>query len=375
MSTPVQSEATISTGDRKECNLLARLSARLREAFLASVPRNQPVALIDYPDSMNCGDHAIWLGEKALLKQIDLIPVYQCTAQNYHRDTMAAQLGNGTILLHGGGNFGDRYRLYHEFRLRVLCEFPNNKIVIGPQQVTFLNNTNLRRTAEALAAHPDVTLLSRGVVAHHLMQQYFGGTSKILLAPDMAFALGPQTPIGEPHYDVVWISRTDREKASGNAMDDLLGFAKTEEEVLTLPPFDDKITLVLSSKRVGRAVLLTDWYGLGATAQETLITLRNLDYDKKSKIYFDRARFLLSLGHVVITDRLHGHILCLMLGKPHIFLNNDSGKNWNFYDTWTRESPLCRVACNPKEALDLARAAMPKLRALSPVDARNWSWF
>ena len=49
---------------------------------------------------------------------------------------------------------------------------------------------------------------------------------------------------------------------------------------------------------------------------------------------------LLSRGRRVITDRLHGHILCLLLGLPHTLLPEKHGKIRNFYETWTRSCAL-----------------------------------
>jgi pyruvyl transferase EpsO len=80
---------------------------------------------------------------------------------------------------------------------------------------------------------------------------------------------------------------------------------------------------------------------------------------------------VLSLGRIVITDRLHGHIFCLMLGIPHILLNDDLGKNWNFYESWTRQADLCRLARTPAEAWSLARNALPKLKEWN---GGAWSW-
>jgi pyruvyl transferase EpsO len=37
----------------------------------------------------------------------------------------------------------------------------------------------------------------------------------------------------------------------------------------------------------------------------------------------------------VVTDRLHAHILCLLLGIPHAVLDNSYGKLTRFLDAWT----------------------------------------
>lgn len=126
---------------------------------------------------------------------------------------MAERLGDGVILMHGGGDFGDLYALYHELRLRVIEDFPDNKVVMLPQQAMFLSNAYLDRTRTLMARHRDITLFARDVVTRHLIVQHFGDHAQALMAPDMAFALGPHTRVCAPSYDIVWLARTDREKA------------------------------------------------------------------------------------------------------------------------------------------------------------------
>ena len=64
---------------------------------------------------------------------------------------------------------------------------------------------------------------------------------------------------------------------------------------------------------------------------------------------------MLSRGKVIITDRLHGHILSLLLGIEHIVLDNNYGKLSSFYESWTRASDLAHWARSPEEAAALAR--------------------
>jgi len=47
-----------------------------------------------------------------------------------------------------------------------------------------------------------------------MFTRYFGPAAHVELAPDMAFLLGPQTRPREALYDIVWIARTDQERAS-----------------------------------------------------------------------------------------------------------------------------------------------------------------
>jgi exopolysaccharide biosynthesis predicted pyruvyltransferase EpsI len=357
-------------GDMASTDLVSLYITRLRESFAPVIPRDRPAALVDFPDSTNCGDHAIWLGEKRLLSDLAVPIAYECSAQNYDREAMAARIGDGTILLQGGGNFGDRYPVHHEFRLRLLQDFPKNKVILFPQQVTFLDNDHLQRTADFLAGHSDVTLFARGIVAEHMFTRYFGNMARVELAPDMSFMLGPQSRPREPAYDIVWIARTDQERANDQT-EVAARLSSQGAEKYVLPRFPDGVEINFVVKQRPPTVFLTDWFSLFFENEDARLGYQRLGFDARGEATIARALHILSLGRVVITDRLHGHLFCLLLGIPHVFLNNDSGKNWNFYETWTRESPLCRLASNPAEAWSLARNAVTKLKEST---GGEWSW-
>lgn len=50
----------------------------------------------------------------------------------------------------------------------------------------------------------------------------------------------------------------------------------------------------------------------------------------------------LSKGKVVVTGRLHAHILSVLMTKPHILLDNSYGKLQGFYDAWTKDLAIAR---------------------------------
>ena len=53
---------------------------------------------------------------------------------------------------------------------------------------------------------------------------------------------------------------------------------------------------------------------------------------------------LLCSASVVVTDRLHAHVLSLLLGIPHVVTDNVSGKIRSFHETWTSDSELATWA-------------------------------
>lgn len=65
---------------------------------------------------------------------------------------------------------------------------------------------------------------------------------------------------------------------------------------------------------------------------------------------------------LVITNRLHGHILCLLLKIPHVFLPNSYHKNELFYQTWTHQISFFRFVKKPHEV----KSAVEELLGLYP---------
>jgi exopolysaccharide biosynthesis predicted pyruvyltransferase EpsI len=56
----------------------------------------------------------------------------------------------------------------------------------------------------------------------------------------------------------------------------------------------------------------------------------------------------------VITDRLHGHILCALLGIPHVLVDDRYGKVGSFFSSWTSDLRTARFARDPGQAASLA---------------------
>jgi exopolysaccharide biosynthesis predicted pyruvyltransferase EpsI len=348
---------------------LARLRRTIVDTFRPLLDPAYPVALIDFPDSLNSGDHSIWLGEKALLDELQIEAVYQCSAATYSKFELATTVGSGTICMHGGGNFGDIYSLYHYFRLQVLKDFPQNPIVVFPQTIMFFSDEAMQNSVDAFSKHGNVTLAARDVLSLHILQRSFGHAAQVVLAPDMAVMLGELQRSCTPEYDVVCVSRTDLEGIYGPTIATVAGLTPLRQTKLDLGIFDDHLGITANAAVSGSRFLLSDWYQMRLPDQKALDAHQGLTFDQRSRVWVNRAVRLLSLGRVVVTDRLHGHILCTLAGIPHVLLNNSYGKNISYYETWSRPSRLCRLAATPPDAWSLAQ----QLLAHSPFAPTQFS--
>ena len=78
-------------------------------------------------------------------------------------------------------------------------------------------------------------------------------------------------------------------------------------------------------------------------------------YDTLAAQRVERGCRILARGRVVVADRLHGHILSLLMGLPNVVLDNSYGKTRAVYETWTARCELATWADSPDEALAAAR--------------------
>lgn len=316
-----------------------RLRAGLEQTVRPLVAGVDRFALIDAPNYPNPGDSAIYLGQLACFRALGLPrPRFVCDFRTYDRAEVAQRLGpSGTIMLTGGGSFGDLWPTAQALREEIVRSFPDNPIIQLPQSIHFERGDALRRARALLNRHPGLTLLVRDRRSLDIARNEFRAPS--LLCPDMAFALGPLARPVPVERSVLWLLRTDKE-ALGDASP-----IESEARVdwLDEPPMRLR---ALSYRLIGawRRKPLRRLARLGLTRLYAPLAQRRLR----------RGLETLASAQVVITDRLHGHILSLLLGIPHVVLDNSYGKLSSFHDTWMTEVDDVHWAASPAKALAIA---------------------
>jgi exopolysaccharide biosynthesis predicted pyruvyltransferase EpsI len=84
-------------------------------------------------------------------------------------------------------------------------------------------------------------------------------------------------------------------------------------------------------------------------------------YRRHAQATVDDALRVVDSADVVVSDRLHAHVLCTMLGIPHVMLDTRYGKVRAFVETWTYGNNLVELADSASLALDQARRLLPAL--------------
>ena len=319
-----------------------RALAVLREVVAPHAGR--PWALIDFPEYANAGDSAIWLGNLAGLKDVGMPPpAYTCDKRTFRRDVLAHRVKDGLILVHGGGNFGDVYRSHQRLREDVVAWFPHNPVIQLPQSIHFTADEPRERARQILRTHPRYLLLVRDEPSLSVARPVLGLEAR--LCPDLAMCLGSQAARRRGGEGIVWLARGDAWRRHAPI--------ETDSRVTV----SDWPKERLSAHRVWASTLRRGIrMGLGGLLP--LDPSLSRTSDRIARTRFDRALDWLGRADVVVTDRLHGHVLSLLLGTPHVLLNDRTGKVHALHAAWTRDVATIRTADDPAEALDLARGLL-----------------
>jgi exopolysaccharide biosynthesis predicted pyruvyltransferase EpsI len=304
--------------------LIATLQRATEEVVRPLISPNEPVALLDFPSYANVGDSAIWLGELSWLRRWQKVPVYTCDILTYNPLTLARRIGRGTILLSGGGNFGDLYEHHQRFRESVVAAFPHNRIVQLAQTVCFRSQGALARARAVFNAHPDVIILVRDQRSLDVVSNSF--QARAALCPDLAFGLGALTRAPARRSGEIRLLRRDLESAAPGVSED--GSVDWGE-----------------SDPAGVAAWLNSRlrYLYGRHPRALIAGLLARLYARLAQDRLQRGLQLLTTGETVLTDRLHAHILCVLLGIPHVLRADRFGKVSDFVNTWTRDCELVQV--------------------------------
>lgn len=273
----------------------------------------------------NIGDVLIWEGTECFLKRNNIRCVYRASKDTYLRNKVPEGI---TIILQGGGNFGDLWLPHQQFRLEVIQNHPKNKIVILPQTVYYESETIMAREAAIMAAHPDLTICARDSHTERLLKEHF--SNPVIMLPDMAFCIShkklmklsvPMT-IGKS----LFVKRGDKELSGIDYS--LYVSSKVEEH--------DWPSYERVSKQMTRYSIL--YYYRPKLSRCGLGWLPDFYANHFLRPHYVKMGVqFLSAYDYIYTTRLHVAILSTLLHKPCMFFDNSYGKNSSFFNTWLKD--------------------------------------
>ncbi len=315
----------------------SRMSAEIDRCLSPLLEGYRSYALLDFPDHMNIGDSAIYAGELAILDRQFGVPAALVTTYHHPVEPVAAFSTDTVILLHGGGNFGDIWGPHQLYREAVLDACRDHKVIQLPQSIHFSDETARGRTARAIAAHPDFTLLVRDKPSFALAQNFFD--CQTLMCPDMAFGLTPVTPPKVPiRHEILCLMREDHERVADVDPDGFVSLGHVADWPVDMDSLSSLSRVVL---RFGEHLPIAR------------MRRREQFYRIRARAQTRRGFRMIAAAERVVTDRLHGHIMSCLLNKPHVVLDNSYGKVSNFIEAWPSDSYTRRAT-----DLKTARAAL-----------------
>ena len=298
-----------------------------------------PVALVDFPLHDNAGDSLIYLGERTYLRELETPIRYQTSAGRYRAADLAALHPDGPILLHGGGNFGDRWALFQHFRERVIADFPDRRIIQLPQSIE-MSRESAARVRAAYLAHPDLTVLLRDTRSLRLATELLPGVT-VAHCPDLAFG-HRTTRRGRPRVDILEVRRRDSE-STGERLLSHTGRWSHETVDWSYSPIEKLAwNLAKAPGSVARRV--------PATLPRFYRAFVDPGYGVAARTLVRSAERTLLRGRIVVTDRLHAAVLATLLGRPVVARDNANGKLAAMFGDVLGRFPLARFACTAAEA-------------------------
>lgn len=330
---------------------------------LKKVIGKQDICLLDLPNYFNPGDQLIWEGEERMIKRMKRKIRYR---SSYYFFDASKITENMCILLHGGGNFGDLYTQHHNFKESIIKRFPKNKIIILSSTVHFSRMSRLRASAQIFSQNPNVTIFARDLNSLAILDKYFKN-SKHFLVPDAAFAVTNIKRVKRKlsGKKIFFLLRTDSEKTEleKNSLNFINNLSVSDWKIFNQHSLFGSIHWWVTNLN---KFLLKVWsvhahwnnkhdvYGLIKLAsRETQI-----QYSVKFLSQFD----------LIITTRLHGHILACLLGIPNILVDNSYSKNRDFFNTWMLDNTQQSYFANSIHEVDMI------LRSKFPEFLKNESF-
>jgi exopolysaccharide biosynthesis predicted pyruvyltransferase EpsI len=321
----------VANDPRHAC--LSKMRQRHDEAlhpYLLQSPSPDHILLVDPAYHSNVGDHMITLGELQFLQRYvsslsndtTLPTLSQCSyiqAGGYvpscevEIPRLAALYDRPVAIWHGGGNWGDLWRRAQEPRIASLRNLLGHGYTVLTMPNSWYYQDQRLEQQDVVQIRANVVEGGRGAsgTAGRLVFcwreefSYQQGATLLpfatnVLVPDIAFQLGPYAPIRPPKgqmVDVVLLLRDDHESVVGERSRSGI------RSVLNGVPNGQDVTFSI-----------VDWND------------RLVRFDSRDFFFTPTAIQLLSMGRVVICDRLHAAILAYLMGVPFIYLDQISGK-------------------------------------------------
>jgi len=264
-------------------------------SFLRYLYKNKSkIIFLSTPEHGNLGDHAITIAiNKILADKYPDKKILEFSFNKYNERKIDIQkvINNRDIIyLVGGGNFGNLYPWEENQRRDIIKGFPNNKIVIMPQSLSFSKDEEgereLKISKSTAANHKNLTIIARDEKSYAFAKKEYN-KNNILMAPDSVLYLEDYylEKMKQDRKNVIFTIRKDKEK-------------------------------VLSNQKIKEIQNILTKHNIKFTIDDTTVNYR---VDKKTRdLEVENILRKISGARLNITDRFHGVIFSVITNTPVI---------------------------------------------------------
>lgn len=269
-------------------------------------------------DYGNLGDVAITESQISFLKQnfpdyeIKEIPISQ--TYTYIKSLKRNLTKKDIITLIGGGNISDLYEDIETQRRFIISKFKKNRIVSFPQTVYFTDTKrgreSMKKTVKIYKKHHQLYLFAREEKTYDFFKNHFD-SNRIFMCPDIVLS------------KTLTISYNKKKKAKKI----VFCIRNDKESAISKEQLKD-----IRESIVDNTIAFTDTQ---VPYNKMSIETRQQELKKIIEIFVN--------SKLVITDRLHGMILCAITNTPCLAIDNSNGKVLGVYNKWLKENSSVKV--------------------------------
>lgn len=290
------------------------------------------------PTHRNFGDTFIWEGNRKYLERLGFRVKYTSDEVSFRRERVIALPDQTPILLHGGGNLGDLWPRHEQFRQHIVTSFPRKRLVLMPQTINFEDVSQLRRAADLYRTAENLTILLRDSKSMDIAESFFKGID-IRFCPDLALGMDPLKR-RMPGVGTIVLARSDKEanERSGVPTDlELVDWSASRSNQLVWDSATSaKYKLLRMPRGLQRFAGVSDW-----------------PYAVMKRANLKAAERQISSADFLVTDRLHAHILAILLGMPHFVTDNSYGKISAIFNDYTGRFETAHWAPSISDAIEM----------------------
>lgn len=251
------------------------------------------LTLVPYHD--NLGDHAIAYASKKFLEdkfpEFEIIEVDIREIYKYGKSIKNIMASEDLVFILGGGNLGDLYRFEEWTRRFIIKTFKEFKITQLPATAHFTNTSKgkyeLNKSKSVYSSHNNLLLIARDDTTFDFMRTHFK-KNIVIKNPDMVLYLNNRGDV-KTRNEIMVCLREDKES-----------FLDIKER--------SKITNYINSK-------FGDYQTFTTTINKRVSAETR---DDELNILWNNLRS----AKIVVTDRLHGMIFCVITRTPCVVIRS-----------------------------------------------------